>query len=68
MEHGLRSIGTSEIRSVLGAGPDNVIVRQQMLVAEIFGGLGKCFDPRRLGADLSLRENDSCFHSDTPLT
>jgi len=67
MEHGFRCIGTSEIRSVLGAGPDNVIVRQQMLVAEIFGCLGKYFDPRRLGTDLGLRENDSCFRSDTPL-
>jgi len=68
MEHGLRCIGTSEIWSALGAGSENVIVCQKMLVAETFGGLRKRLDPRRLGTDLSLRENDSCFHKDTPPT
>src|SRR5215212_7769193 len=65
MEHGLVGI-PSPAFSVGGVGTENVIVGQEVLVAQILGGLSVLSDYFRIGAYLTLWESDAYLHTGPP--
>src|SRR5215211_3402531 len=65
MEHGLVGI-SSPAFSVGGVSTEHMIVGQEVLVAEILGGLSVVSDHFRVGTYLSLRESHTYLHTQPP--
>src|SRR5215217_4045453 len=65
MEHGLVGI-SSPAFSVGGVSTEHVVVGQEVLVAEILGGLNVVSDHFRVGTYLTLRESHAYPHTKPP--
>jgi hypothetical protein len=65
MEHGLVGI-SSPAFSVGGVSTEHVIVGQEVIVAEILGGLSVVSDHFRVGAYLTLWESHAYLHAQPP--
>src|SRR5215204_819766 len=65
MEHGLVRI-SSPVVSVGGVGTEHMIVGEEVLVAEILGGLSVVSDYFRVGAYLTLWESHAYLHIQPP--
>src|SRR5215218_8916258 len=65
MEHGLVSI-SSPAFPVCGIGAEHVVVGQEVLIAEILGGLSVVSDHFRVGTYLTLRESYTYLHTQPP--
>src|SRR5262249_19246901 len=59
----LRRIRTGPVRSPGNVGAEHVVVREQVVVPELFGRLGEGMDATRVGSDLGLRENGADAHA-----
>jgi len=65
MEHGLVGI-SSPAFSVGGVSTEHVIVGQEVLVAEVLGGLSVVSDGFRVGTYLRLGESHTYLHTQPP--
>jgi hypothetical protein len=65
MEHGLVGI-SSPAFSVGRVSTENVIVGQEVLVAEVLGGLSVVSDGFRVGTYLTLWESHAYLHTQPP--
>src|SRR5215207_8379261 len=65
MEHGLVGI-SSPAFSIGGVSTEHMVVGQEVLVAEVLGGLNVVSDGIRVGTYLSLRESHTYLHTQPP--
>ncbi len=62
VEGGILVVGTRPASRTIAIGAEDVVVDQEMAVAEPLGGLSKIANRGGIGTDLELRKDDSEVH------
>ena len=62
MERGVDVVGATDVAVHRGVGPQDVVVRRQVVVAQIRGGLPVGAHGAQIAADLGLRKDHSYIH------